>query len=90
MRTTRSELEKANALHSFAGQLAMQLARRLATPDESGISALSKELRTVMAAAVDGSNPPPAEDSGAEPVDDEVEAARRRREEKRRAAGGGA
>lgn len=78
------DLERAEALDTFAGQLALQLAKRLSTPEESGISSLSKELRTVMAAALAGRTPPTAE---AEP-EDEVEKARRRRDEKSRAAAG--
>jgi hypothetical protein len=89
--TTRRELEAAGRVETFAGQLALQLAKRLATPDESGVSALSKELRTVMSAALDGVTPPAAE-GGEEHapetvVEDEVDAARRRRAEARQAAG---
>src|SRR5689334_6727905 len=82
--SVRRELEHAEAVDTFAGQLALQLAKRLSTPEESGISSLSKELRTVMAAALEGRTPPTAE---AEP-EDEVEKARRRRDEKSRAAAG--
>jgi hypothetical protein len=83
----RLELEKANAVDTFDGQLALQLARRLANPDESGVSSLSKELRTVMAAAV-GKEPAggEAQPAAAEP-DDEVTRARKARDEARQAAG---
>lgn len=89
--SVRRDLEAAGRVDTFAGQLALQLARRLSTPDESGISSLSKELRTVMAAALEGVIPPSAE-GGEEPApveedEDEVTKARRQREEARQAAG---
>jgi hypothetical protein len=80
-------------LDTFSGQLALQLAERIADRSESGISALSKELRTVMTEALDGVTPEQGGDEAAEPepdVEDEVERARRRRDEKARLAGGGA
>lgn len=83
--SVRRELESAKAVDTFAGQLALQLAKRLSTPEESGISSLSKELRTVMAAALEGRTPPTAEQ--AEP-EDEVEKARRARDAKARKAAG--
>ncbi|MDQ3432679.1 MAG: hypothetical protein M3467_10770 [Actinomycetota bacterium] len=84
----RTELAAAAAVNTFNGQLALQLARKVAQPDETGVTALSKELRAVMAAAVDkrptGEDPaPPAESED----DDEVTAARRARAEARAAAG---
>lgn len=82
--SVRRELESASAVDTFAGQLALQLAKRLSSPEESGISSLSKELRTVMSAALDGYTPPSAE---AEP-EDEVEKARRARDAKARKAAG--
>lgn len=87
--SVRDELVKAGRDQTFYGQLALQLAGRLADRDESGISSLSKELRTVMAAALEGAAPAePAEPTPAPAVeDDEVERARRRREESRQAAG---
>lgn len=78
----RRELETNDAVDTFAGRLALQLAKRLSSPDESGISSLSKELRTVMAAALEGRTPPAAE------AEDEVDQARRRRDDKARAAAG--
>lgn len=96
VRSVRQDLEAADAVDTFNGQLALQLARRLANPDESGISALSKELRTVMAAALAalaGKSPEPepdgddtAADEG-DDVPDEVTAARRKRDAAREAAG---
>ena len=80
------ELVAAGRLTSFHGQLAVQLARRLSQPDESGISSLSKELRLVMAAALDGSAPTVAVEEPDEP-DDEITKARRSREQARQAAG---
>ena len=87
--SVREELEAAGRMDTFSGQLALQLARRLANPDESGISSLSKELRTVMAAALDGVTPPSAEGepAAAEDDEDEVTRARRQREQARQAAG---
>lgn len=82
--SVRRELEAASAVETFAGQLALQLAKRLSTPEESGISSLSKELRTVMAAALEGHVPPAAE----EQPEDEVEKARRARDAKARKAAG--
>lgn len=77
------ELVQHEVVDTFAGQLALQLAKRLSSPEESGISSLSKELRTVMAAALEGRTPPAAEEP-----EDEVDQARRRRDEKARAAAG--
>jgi hypothetical protein len=76
-----SELEAAKVIHTFAGQLAVSLAKRLASPDETGASSLSKELRTVMAAALAGVTPPAATED-----DDEVAKARVAREHKAREA----
>ena len=81
--SVRRELETNDAVDTFAGQLALQLAKRLSSPEESGISSLSKELRTVMAAALEGRTPPADEEP-----EDEVDQARRRRDEKARAAAG--
>ena len=78
-----SELEAAKVAHTFAGQLAISLAKRLAHPDESGASSLSKELRTVMASALAGVTPPAAEEEK-----DEVTKAREARERKARQAAG--
>lgn len=84
--SVRRELEAASAVDTFAGQLALQLAKRLSTPEESGISSLSKELRTVMASALEGRTPPSAE--GAAEPEDEVDKARKARDAKARAAAG--
>lgn len=81
------DLESAGRLETFSGQLALQLAKRLSSPDESGISSLSKELRTVMAAAMEGVAPPAGDDESDGEVEDEVTRARRQREEAREAAG---
>jgi hypothetical protein len=80
--SVRRELDRADRLDTYPGQLALQLARRLSNPEESGISGLSKELRTVMTAALEGTAPPPSEDED----DNEVARARRAREEKGKAA----
>ena len=82
--SVREELDEAEVTDSFAGQLALELAKRLSHPDETGISSLSKELRTVMAAALAGVTPPaPSEDEK-----DEVTKAREARERKARQAAG--
>lgn len=80
VRAVESELRQVGALETVDGQVALQLARRLATPDESGASSLAKELRASLTAAVVGKSGTAPEDSSA--VDDEVEQARRRREAK--------
>lgn len=63
---TREELERAGRLDTFSGELAMVLATRLAA-GASSPSSLSKELRTVMAAAMEGTIPP----SGTEDLPDQ-------------------
>ncbi len=87
--STRRELERGGRLDTFSGELAMQLARKLAGAGDSGVSSLSKELRTVMAAAMEGQLPPSGHDEkpAAEEVDP-VEKARRDRERARQAAVG--
>lgn len=82
---TRTELGEAAS--TVLGQLALQLARRMADPNVSGFSSLSKELRSLLAEA----KPPAKGDGGPPPPDpaedDEVARARRAREEARQAAG---
>lgn len=81
VRTVRLELEKSNGTMTIAGQLALQVARRIANPDTTGISTLSKELRALVAEACGPAEPKDSTPAPkAEP--DEVEKARRRREEK--------
>ena len=71
---TRAELEAAGRLDSMLGQVALLLAERMCEFDTgSGTAALSKELRAVMVAAVQGA---PA---AADPVDE----LRARRDRKR-------
>lgn len=86
VRAVRMELEQADALYTVAGQLALQLARRIANPEEAGLSALSKELRSLLAeakgAASAAANPEPED----EPEDDEVTRVRKLREAKAAAA----
>ena len=84
---TRSELEKAGALKTVLGQVALQLARKLVNPDETGVSALSKQLLEVVdraKAAAAGAGAGDSAGSAAAatpPEDDEVKKARRKREE---------
>ncbi|HEY9353539.1 MAG TPA: hypothetical protein VIP28_09825 [Nocardioides sp.] len=91
VRAVRTELEAAGAVGTVAGQLALQLARRIANPEEAGLSALSKELRSLLAEAK-GAAAVPA-DPAVEPEpeeDDEVTRVRKLREAKAAAAAGGA
>lgn len=78
--SVRAELEKADALDTFSGQLAIQLARKVSAADATGVASLSKELRLVMAEAL-------GEQAGGEPEssdpDDEL---RKKRDAKREAA----
>lgn len=89
VKAVRKELVEAEALDTVAGQLALQVARRIADPECSGVSGLSKELRALLAEAKGATPPDPAPEGGAEPVEeeDEVTKARRQREEARQAAG---
>lgn len=84
VRAVRVELEQASKVQTFNGQLALQLARKLTAPDESGATALSKELRAVMSAALATPDvPTPTEP---DPEEDEVKRARSARERKAREA----
>lgn len=87
VRAVRKELKGADALDTVAGQLALQVARRIADPDASGVSVLSKELRALLAEATGAKQPTPQDEPPAAPGEDEVEKARRKREEARQAAG---
>lgn len=88
VRAVRKELEAAGAFETVDGQLALQVARRIVDPDGSGVSALSKELRSLVAAAKAAGSPAsePVDETADQAVDDEVERARRRREEIAQAA----
>ena len=72
---TERTLEQAGRLDTVVGQQAMALARRIASPNESGsgVAALSKELRAVMVEAMAGAN------VAADPLDE----LRKRRDSKR-------
>ncbi len=88
--STRRKLEDAGRLDSFHGQLAIQLAARVADADQSGIAGLSRELRAVMAEALADLEPDDDPEGQQKPTveeDDEVNRARRRREKARQAAG---
>ena len=69
----QSELERAGALETYPGQLALELARKVSGTESSGMASMSKELRTVMDAALAGMNPGSAE------ADDLVEELKRKR-----------
>lgn len=84
----RRELEEANRLDTFAGQLALEIARRMTAVDATGVSGLSKELRQVRAEALDGAELPGGTSGAPAETENEVERARRRREEKAAAAAG--
>lgn len=88
VRAVRTELEAAGAVGTVAGQLALQLARRIANPEEAGLSALSKELRSLLAEAKGAAAVPADPAAEAEPEDDEVALARKAREAKAAAAAG--
>lgn len=76
VKATRLELEAAGKADTMLGQLALALAARLKS-EATGVSALSKELRAVTAAACGSSL------SGAVPVADDIDELRARRDAKR-------
>lgn len=88
VKATRSRLRKDRATDTVAGQLALQMARRIASPDTAGISALSKELRSLLveakAEALEGEAPAaePASSPAGQVEDDDVARARARKEAK--------
>jgi len=71
--SVRSELAEAGVVDTFAGQLALELARKMSAVDATGVSGLSKELRQVMAEALADVGPTDEPDDGDE--DDPVSAA---------------
>ena len=81
--SVRCKLTDANVLDTYPAQLAIELARQMTTAGATGIASLSKELRTVMAEALN--TDPPADRAE---VEDEVDRARRARERKTRDAAG--
>lgn len=85
----RQQLEAADRLNTVAGQLAVQLAWKLISVDATGVSGLSKELRAVLAEALEGTPATGGGDAGDEDgaLPDEVTAARRKRDAAREAAG---
>lgn len=86
VRAVRKELTEADALETVDGQIALQLARRLADPDQVS-SGLAKELRATIAAAKGSEVPvPTGEPAPAAAEDDEVRRAREAREQKARQA----
>lgn len=92
VKAARRDLEKAGVIDTFDAQLALTLARRMANPKESGVSALANQLRAAMAAALghaagEGGDEPRTPDPA--PEDDEVTKARRRRDEIAAAAAAG-
>lgn len=86
VRAVRKELLDADALDTVAGQLALQIARRIADPDGAGVSTLSKELRSLLTEAKGAVAPEPDPTPTPEP-EDALEEVRRRRAEQRAAAG---
>lgn len=73
-----AELTAAERINTVGGQLAIELARRIADapPMNTGVAALSKQLTAVMAQAL----------TGAKPTRDPVDELKKRRDRKRRAA----
>lgn len=82
----RSELATAGVLGSFLGQLALVLAARVGT--ESGLS-ISRELRAVMAEALDGARSEPERAVEPEPEPDELAEMREARDRIARHAAAG-
>lgn len=76
----RKELEAAGKADTALGQLALTLAARLRS-EVTGVSALSKELRAVTAAAI-GSAPGGKQSA---PATDSVDELRARRDKKKKA-----
>lgn len=69
--SVRTELEEAGVCNTFAGQLALQLARKMSAVDATGVAGLSKELRAVMTEALEerrGDVGDDAEDADDDPV----------------------
>lgn len=82
--SVEGDLTAAGVIDTYPGQLAVELARQMVASGATGIASLSKELRTVMAAALAGVIPAAA---AADEVD-EVARVRAARESKARAAAG--
>ena len=74
-----AELAAADRTNTVAGQLALELARRItdAPPMNTGVAALSKQLSATMAQALSGAG---------RPARDPVDQLKKRRDSKRRAA----
>lgn len=76
VKATQAELETAGKLDTMLGQQALALAARMSGSESvAGIASLSKELRTVMAAAI-GTSPAVPTPGVAADVVDEVRARR--------------
>ncbi len=90
VKAVRLELEAAGKLTTFKGQLALQLARKLVTPEEAGVTALAKELQALMKDALAAVAPPSETEPAAPAEDDQVIKARKAKEAKAAAAAGGA
>lgn len=84
----RKELEDAEALDTFEGQLALELAKRLVKAD-SPASSLADKVRDARerALAQTGAKPAAAGDDDLDEEDDEVTRARKQREKSRQEAG---
>ena len=87
VRAVRTELEAADALSTVDGQIALQLARKLADPDHVS-SGLAKELRATIAAAKGATGPDEPTPPASVETEDEVTKARKAREAKAAAAAG--
>jgi hypothetical protein len=91
IRAVRKELVDAGALDTVDGQLALQIARRIVDPDGTGVSTLSKELRSLLAAAKASRTAEPSPDGdkpGTSAATDPMDEIRKRRDAKARAAAG--
>ena len=79
VKATRAELETAGKVDTALGQLAISLAGRM-SGTTTGLAALSRELRSVMDAAI---GKPAAGSGGASASGDDVDELRARRDAKR-------
>lgn len=90
VRAVAADLERCGVLDSYAGQLALQLARQMSTPGATGLPALSRELRTVMTEALGPAAPAPeAVEPAAVEAPDIVDEVRRKREQRQASAAAG-
>lgn len=89
VRAVAADLERCGVLDSYAGQLALQLARQMSTPGATGLPALSR-VCTVMTEALGPAAPAPeAVEPAAVEAPDIVDEVRRKREQRQASAAAG-